>query len=638
MSIIQLSDFDGIYPRYGSGNLPDNAAVEARNVKLQSGEIRSWRSPEAVHKVKQKGVQSIMKMEGVGGTSLWLEWTEDTDYCYSPVADDEDFRIYYSEGGVCKKTNWDMCSKGDGPPPRNWLYMGVPSPKKELTLKANRVPNDKVKWKRDYPNTPYEEFSSTNTDNRVYVYTYISQFGKVTEESAPSGPCEVVCDTSGGSVEISGFGEPPTDHYNIVGVRIYRAVVGRGSPEFLLVDELPFDNHQFKATGISRNGIRWTDSKYIDTLRAARLGKPLDSMMFNEPPKGLRGLVSMPNGFLAGFVNNQVWFSEPYMPHAWPSTYMLTTDSPIVGLGVYGNTLVVCTTRQPYTISGTHPSAMSQEKQPMVQPCVSKRSIAYDQYGVLYASAYGLVAIAGGQMDVFTRELVSQDEWREFNPSTMNSMMYNNLYIAAYHKRNEASMLVFARGDKPALVQYDFDPIAIHVERGTGRLYCLKEDDNTIYQMDASVVNREPYVWHSKRFFNPFWTSFSAMKMDADFEDNDVVQAWESLRGKVKAANAVTWRERVGKSLLGEVNGHMVNTFEVNGGLLANLPSKADSRSVSVTLIADGKEIYHKVFTDCIACRIPAVRAHAWEVRFAGTLNIRAFAMATTMVELASPK
>ena len=118
----------------------------------------------------------------------------------------------------------------------------------------------------------------------------------------------------------------------------------------------------------------------------------------------------MPNGFLAGFVHNQVWFSEPYLPHAWPTDYMLTTDSPIVGLGVYGSTLVVATTRQPYTISGTSPASMTQEKQPMSQPCVSKRSIAYDQYGVLYASAYGVVALAAGQMDVFTRPIVSQDE------------------------------------------------------------------------------------------------------------------------------------------------------------------------------------------------------------------------------------
>ncbi|MGN1208694.1 MAG: hypothetical protein ACI4SV_00210, partial [Duodenibacillus sp.] len=421
MSTILLNNFTGIFPRMSGTLLPDNAAQEARNVKLQSGEVRPWKRAIKIQKALQEGVTSIFKMEGAGGLSVWCEWVADTDVCYGPVADQEEFRIYYSEGGVCKKTNWEMCSRGTGPAPRNWYYMGTPSPKGKPTLKANRIPNDPDEWENDHPDDPYEEYSAQNTDNRVYVYTYVSEFGSIVEESAPGDPADIVCDTEGGSVEVSGFANPPTDHLNITRIRLYRAVTGSSSTVYMLVDELPLKNHEFPDSGTSLNGVRWKGGVYTDTRRAAQLGKELDSLYFSEPPEGLKGLVSMPNGFLAGFVHNQVWFSEPYLPHAWPSTYMLTTDSPIVGLGVYGNTLVVTTTRQPYTISGTHPSSMAQEKQPMLQPCVNKRSIAYDQYGVLYASSYGLVAIAGGQMDVFTREIITQDEWQNFNPTTMTA-------------------------------------------------------------------------------------------------------------------------------------------------------------------------------------------------------------------------
>ncbi len=637
MSTILLSNFSGLIPRTSDTGLPDQAATVARNVKLQSGEIRSWRKPVAVQRVLQHGVQSIFKMEGTGGASLWCEWTVDTDVCYGPVADLEEFRIYYSENGVCKKTNWALCSEGSGPAPRNWYYMGTPYPESKPTLKANRVPNDPEDWEEDHPDDPYEEYSADNTDNRVYCYTYVSTFGSVKEESAPSDAADIVCDTEGGSVEVSGFADPPTDHLNITAIRIYRAVTGSSSTIYMLVDELPLRNNKLPESGTSLNGVRWNNSTYVDERTVAQLGKELDSLYYTPPPEGLKGLVSMPNGFLAGFVGNQIWFSEPYLPHAWPSTYMLTTDSPIVGLGVYGNTLVVTTTRQPYTVSGTHPSAMAQDKQPMMQPCVSKRSIAYDQYGVLYASPYGLVAIAGGQMDVFTTPIITQDEWQEYNPTTIIAAMYNNLYMGAYRRADRNGMLVFSRNDQPALVTYDFIPTAMHVERGTGRLFCLNEEDDTIYQMDADAINRERYEWKSKRFVNPYMTSFAAMKLDADYNANETYEDWIAARQEAVEFNKGVWASRVGKSLMGEHNAVQVNHFQVNGSLMQSVPTLAEFRTVTVTLIADGEEIYSKAFTEIEACRIPPVPAYSWQVRFSGNVNVRTFAMATSMRELASP-
>lgn len=638
MSTVIINEFSGILPKVSATLLQDNQATEARNLKLQSGEIRSYNRPKAVQKVEQEGVQSIFKLEGSSGASQWLEWTVDTDVCYSPIADNDEFRIYYSEGGVCKKTNYSMATQGTGPAPRNWLYLGVPYPTVAPALKANRVPNNKDEWEKEHPDKEYEEFSADNTSNRAYVYTYVSTFGQVEEESAPSDATQVVCDTEGGSVEVSGFADPPTDHLNITKIRIYRTVSGSSSTIYQLVDELSLTDHKLAATGVSLYGVPWSDRTYVDKRSASQLGKELDSLNYTPPPEGLKGLVSMPNGFLAGFVHNQVWFSEPYLPHAWPSSYMLTTDSPIVGLGVYGSTLVVATSRQPYTISGTSPASMTQEKQPMSQPCVSKRSIAYDQYGVLYASAYGVVALAAGQMDVFTRPIVSQDEWKAYNPSTMLAVMYNNQYIAVYRKGNETSMLIFARGETPELVNYDFTPVAMHIERGSGRLFCLSESDNYIYEIDADDINKEQFTWQSKRFVNPYLTSFSCMKLDADYDSNTDVVAWEAKRKEIDDYNAAIWAEREGKSLLGEFNAVTLNTFEVNGGLLKPNLTKAEFRSVTVTIYADGHEVYSKVFTSLKACRIPPYKGYAWWVKFVGNVDIRSFSMSTSMRELASPQ
>ena len=59
MSTILLTDFTGIIPRKGATGLPDNAAQVARNVKLQSGEVRPWAKPVEVQKAMKTGVRSI---------------------------------------------------------------------------------------------------------------------------------------------------------------------------------------------------------------------------------------------------------------------------------------------------------------------------------------------------------------------------------------------------------------------------------------------------------------------------------------------------------------------------------------------------------------------------------------------------
>lgn len=630
MPVLKLSNFTGILPRMGKQYLPDNGAQIAKNTKLTSGEIRSWMKPVFEYRTQQEGVVSIFKMHGPGARSQWLEWTVDTDVVRGPVADASDHRIYYSENGVCKKTNWEMATTGEGIAPINWLHMGVPAPTNTLKLEAERTQIEST----ETPGLMIDD--ADNTENRAYVYTYVSTFGAVKEESAPSQASDIVCDIVGKPVKISGFANPPTDHYNITAIRIYRVVTGSETATFMLVDELPLSNHKFPVNGESLNEVQWKDSVYEDSLSVTKLGKELDTLNFTPPPEGLHGLVSMPNGFLAGYTYNQVWFSEPYLPYAWPSDYMLTVDTQIVGLGVYGNTLVVCTKAQPYTISGTHPSAMSQEKQPMNQPCVSKQSIAYDQYGVLYASPHGLVALAGGQMDVFTRPIMTRDEWQKYSPSLMRSCMYNNMYVCSYHIGDTLSSLVLSRGDTPAMVELDFAPNAMHVEYGTGSLYALDAHDGNVYLLDGSPINRMTYEWKSKAFPFAYRNSFSCAKVDANHVDVDVVEAWEAARQEIIEYNKEIWATKGKFGVMGALNAKATNELSVNGSLLKRVPEEAEVRSVAITFFADGKPFYTKHLTSSEAFRVPATTGYVWEMRLAGTLDVNSVFLATSMGELNS--
>ena len=173
-------------------------------------------------------------------------------------------------------------------------------------------------------------------ETRAYVYTYVSTFGTVKEESAPSPAATVTVSTSGGAtVTVSGFSAAPTTGYNITHRRIYRTITGASQVVYSFVAEIPI-----------------ATTSYVDSLSVTQLGSELQTLFWTPPPAGLKGLVAMPNGILAGFEGNQIYFSEPYYPHAWPDIYALTVDYPIVGLGVYDTTLVVLTTKFPYLISG----------------------------------------------------------------------------------------------------------------------------------------------------------------------------------------------------------------------------------------------------------------------------------------------
>lgn len=619
MTTLSLSNFNGLIPRTGPANLDPTNAQIAVNTRLQSGEIKSWKGKTVEYQTIQEGVQTIFKLEGPSGEGAWAEWTVDTDVVFSPMADLKEHRFYYSEAGICKKSNWTMAHDGlDGTPiPRSWLYLGVPRPNKAPHATATRT-----------------DTSPENTEERAYVYTYVSTFGGVKEESAPSDACNVTADIVGGKVVFDEFPVAPTEHYNITALRLYRAVIGASEISYMLVDEFTVVNGEVDTSKRSLNGVRFEDGKYPDTRKTEQLGIVLESMYYEEPPEGLRGLVNMPNGMIAGFVGNQVWFCEPYLPHAWPSTYMLTTDAQIVGLGVYGNTLVVCTERQPFTIAGTHPAAMTQEKLPMLQPCVNKRSIAYDQYGVLYASSNGLVVIAGGQMDVFSRPLFTREGWLEYNPVVMVGSMYNNNYLCGYQQGNASGMFVFARGDTPALIKVEFDPVCLFVERITGYVYGLSHADGIVYRLDASSTKLMGYTWKSKMFVYPRSVSFSCAKLDAEFDDKEVADMINKQRQDFIDYNRTQIEKYEGQCLLGCLNDVSMNVWTANGSVLSDVPEEAEVRYVQVTFYSDGKAIYTKAVEDCSAFRLPAYNGYRWEVRMTGHLPVRAFQMATSMAEL----
>jgi len=599
MPALKIDNFSGAVPRTGPTQLEGNQAQTAANIKLQSRELRSWRKPVKIYEPVTPDVRTIYKLDGPGGAYRWLTWDKDVDVVAGPVADFNDFRVYYTGDGAPKKTNYALATSsgiGTDPFPDSWLYMGVPNPVGAPTLAASS--------------------SATPAEVRAYVYTYVSTFGTVKEESGPSPAATVTVNSATGTVTVSGFSTAPTTGYNITHRRIYRTIAGASSVVYSFVAEIPVGT-----------------TSYIDSKTVTELGETLPTLNFEPPPEDLQGLVAMPNGMLAGFRDNEVWFCEPYLPHAWPIDYMMTTEHKIVGLGVYDTTLVVMTDKFPYLMTGTSPLAVSETKLPLAQPCAAKRSIASDQYGVLYASPNGLVSIGAGTQDVITTPLYTRDEWQQLSPSSMLGVIYNNLYICFHNAATGIEAIVLARGEIPPLSFLSFDARAVYVERTTGSIFALSQFDNYIYQIDADPVNNTIYEWKSKKFVMPNPLSYAVLKVQADYDYLDSQVGYNEAVALIKAENEVLFAAAT-DGLEGNLNDKEFNDLMFNGSILTTIPTQADLRNIQVIMYADNKQVHAVGVTSQEPIRLPALpKSYVWELEITGNVPVRSIIVGTSIGE-----
>ena len=237
---------------------------------------------------------------------------------------------------------------------------------------------------------------------RAYVYTWVTAYG----EEGPPSPPTLVNGWSNAVWTVSLFTPDPLDmgtRRNITKTRIYRTVTSNtGQGSYFFVAEIPV-----------------SQATYQDTSDDATVANnaQMVSLYWSGPPSDMKGIDAFPNGISVGFKANEIWFSEAYRPHAWPPNYVLTTEFPIVGIGVTGSVIVVCTEETPYVISGTNPATMSMIKINLTEPCLHRGSIVSTDTTVLYVSQNGLIQISqSGAGANITEGWISRERWQALTP------------------------------------------------------------------------------------------------------------------------------------------------------------------------------------------------------------------------------
>lgn len=556
--MITISGFSGEMPRITPRLLPDSAAQLAKNCKLLDGAIVPIRYPSD-HRILGAGNVMFYKRG-----DIWFEWNKIVDVVNAPIANN---RLYFTGDGAPKIVTDDA----------SVYSLAVRAPTLALTASVTGTP------------------SPTSQATITYAYTYVTAYD---EESEPSPLSNEVTRSAGMNVTLTGFVAPPVDR-NYNRIRIYRSQTSAAG-----VTELYF---------IKEVVLPVPTPSFIDIVENNPIQEVIPSLYYNPPPDGLSGIIALPNGMLAGFVGNKLYFSEPYIPHAWPEKYILTTNFDIVGLGAFGHSIAILTTGNPYIATGISPDAMAMELVEVNYPCVNKRGIVDLGYSVAYPSSDGLVLISANGAQLATRELFTRDQWQAFSPERIIASQYDGRYIFSYNNGDKAETIIIdLTGEQHFISRVDLQTNYMFFEIGAGKLYVL--NGSNAQQWDSTVQPYMEATWRSKKIVLNGPINFGASLIDGDqlYDPNAITIPVIDILDATLSSD--TFPATVIVSSIPPVGGSVIQ-FEVD-------------------LYADG-QIVHTFTNLNNVVRLPSgFMARTWEIEVKGNSKITSIYLAWTPSEL----
>lgn len=257
--------------------------------------------------------------------------------------------------------------------------------------------------------------SSATLQTVSYVAVAVNIWG---EESAPSDPLTVEFRPGLTGVALEIAHTPNASEVPLAGMLFYRTYPSNsGTTSYFLINE---------TSVVGVDGVYSLADSSTEPVTATTLA---GNQAEWDPPEALEGLSYAGNGVFCGAVGKDLYFSEPYKPHAWP--YRMVFPHEIVGvLGIEGGILVT-TTLHPYLVYGAHPEQMSQVRMAAEQSGWSNTAISHLEGSAVYAGNDGLVSVSGGQATIKgSQELFRREDWRK-----MFGAVKQNLRLAQHDGR-----------------------------------------------------------------------------------------------------------------------------------------------------------------------------------------------------------
>lgn len=628
---LTFQQFSGIAPRIAPRLLPATLAQEALDVKLWSGELRPHYADTIINYIPST-TQSIYRYKWKNKKYNWLGWAKSVNVVKGPVYDDENNRIYLmvNDGTGFLVTDSSLLEDRD-------YINGLESKAYAVAIPE---PGQSDIWVSGGT-------GSGDIESRSYVYCYVRQWADGTidvgKSSAPlknsSDRSRYTVDVRPGQIVDLSMVDPiqHADGLN-VGINkiyIYRSeVTSAGQALYSYVDQ--FDVNTNRVT--NNPAAVWVSNgsyyKYSDSKPSTSLGEACPSIYWDPPVTGLKGLVSLQNGLFAAYKDSTIYVSDWNAPHAWPYEHTVTVDYPIVGLGSFGNTIVVCTEAAPVLITVTDPTKPTTRAIQENCPCVSAGSIVSTRNGVIFASTNGLVLINSASPTFITEKIITQDEWLPLHPESLQAAFLNNTYYGFFTNPTEKAAgflfdldsytysTVYNSIVSSGMVYTSQPTKVVYNDVEQSQLYvCYPLENKTQYSLNSfgtdSRINKS-FRWRSKVNVSPQGL-FTLSCAQVNF----------TKLSSLKPEPPV-WEGRLAGSALGMV---YVNKQPVNGWCKTNTIELYDKTVFNYYV--DGKLRFTKNIVDSKPFRLPSgFRGETVEIELKSNSHVHSVILASSMGEL----
>lgn len=146
---ILLSQFGGIAPRYSPEKLPEAAAQVAENTDLHTGSIASFKQTGiATALTTTRPILQTAYLWRVNDIEYWFRFQHEVELARSPIADDENKRIYWTGDNRFVDANGEAYPQMSYTPiaytggtdyPQNSYRLGIPQPSLPVSTAADVV-------------------------------------------------------------------------------------------------------------------------------------------------------------------------------------------------------------------------------------------------------------------------------------------------------------------------------------------------------------------------------------------------------------------------------------------------------------------------------------------------------------------
>lgn len=127
---IAIDSFRGEAPRLTPRALPENAAQQAVNARLLSGDLEAWRQFLEIKALSTSApIRSIYLLD-----DAWLSFDSDVDLARGLIAGDTTFRTYITGLDAPRFTTYALATTGSEPYPVATRLLGVPAPDSPPTV------------------------------------------------------------------------------------------------------------------------------------------------------------------------------------------------------------------------------------------------------------------------------------------------------------------------------------------------------------------------------------------------------------------------------------------------------------------------------------------------------------------------